>query len=162
MEEGNPETLPSNIVRDIAPYQDQLIIATQNGVCLFNPQSGKCKQLFKDSKEGRKIAMVADVEVDNSTLIAATGEGIFSYRFDTNKLTSYRHDGTQAHSLSNNNVNNIMQDSKGNLWFLHFGKRLDLCTVPLPTKIFENFDKARMALSAIASTIHKNPPLAAN
>ena len=54
MEEGNPETLPSNIVRDIAPYQDQLIVATQNGVCLFNPQTGKCQQLFKDSKEGRK------------------------------------------------------------------------------------------------------------
>ena len=94
MEEGNPETLPSNIVRDIAPYQDQLIVATQNGVCLFNPQTGKCQQLFKDSKEGRKIAMVADVEVDNNgTLwIAATGEGIFSYRFDTNKLTNYRHE----------------------------------------------------------------------
>ena len=146
MEEGNPETLPSNIVRDIAPYQDQLIVATQNGVCLFNPQTGKCQQLFKDSKEGRKIAMVADVEVDNNgTLwIAATGEGIFSYRFDTNKLTNYRHDGTQAHSLSNNNVNNIMQDSKGNLWFSTSGSGLDLYRSA--TNDFENFDKGKNGL----------------
>ena len=90
--------------------------------------------------------MVADVEVDNSgTLwIAATGEGIFSYRFDTNKLTNYRHDGTQAHSLSNNNVNNIMQDSKGNLWFSTSGSGLDLYRSA--TNDFENFDKGKNGL----------------
>ena len=38
--------------------------------------------------------MVADITFDNNgTLwIAATGEGVFSYRFDTNELTNYRHD----------------------------------------------------------------------
>ena len=35
MEEGNPNTLPSDIIRDIIPYKSLLIIATQNGVCLF-------------------------------------------------------------------------------------------------------------------------------
>ena len=146
MEAGNPETLPSNIVRDIAPYGDQLIIATQNGVCLFNPADGKCRQLFKDTKEGRKITMVADVEVDNSgTLwIAATGEGIFSYRFDTNKLTNYRHIIGLPNSLSNNNVNNIMQDSRGDLWFSTSGSGLDLYRPA--TNDFKNFDKASNGL----------------
>ncbi len=37
MKAGDPTTLPSDIVRDIVPYEDKLIIATQNGVCLFNP-----------------------------------------------------------------------------------------------------------------------------
>ena len=88
MKTNDPETLPSDIIRDIAPYQDYLVIATQNGVCLFNPADGKCRQLFQDSKEGKKIKMVADVNFDsNGTLwIAATGEGVFSYRFDTGKL----------------------------------------------------------------------------
>lgn len=54
MEAGNPETLPSDIIRDIAPYQDHLVIATQNGICLFDPANGKCQQLFQDSKEGKK------------------------------------------------------------------------------------------------------------
>lgn len=54
MEEGNPETLPSNIVRDIAPYQDQLIVATQNGVCLFNPQTGNVNSSLKIAKKGVK------------------------------------------------------------------------------------------------------------
>ena len=146
MEEDNQETLPSNIVRDIAPYRDRLIIATQNGVCLFNPQDGKCRQLFKETKEGRKIVMVADLEMDkDSTLwIAATGEGVFSYRFDTGKLTNYRHDAEQPHSLSNNNVNNIMQDSQGNLWFSTSGSGLDLYRPA--TEDFENFDKASNGL----------------
>ena len=67
--------------------------------------------------------MVADVTFDSEgTLwIAATGEGVFSYRFDTCRLTNYRHDATNPNSLSNNNVNNITQDSKGNLSVLHLG-----------------------------------------
>ncbi len=146
MEEDNPETLPSNIVRDITPYQDQLLIATQNGVCLFDPQDGKCRQLFKDTKEGRRIIMVADLEMDaNGTLwIAATGEGVFAYRFDTNKLTNYRHDAEQPNSLSNNNVNNIMQDSRGNLWLSTSGSGLDLYRPA--TNDFANFDKASNGL----------------
>ena len=146
MDADNPNTLPSDIIRDIVPYHDQLVIATQNGVCLFDPQNGLCKQLFKDDKEGRNIKMVADIEFDNKgTLwIAATGEGVFSYRFDSNKLTNYRHDPAKPHSLSNNNINNITQDSKGNLWFSTSGSGLDLY---LPaSNDFENYDREKNGL----------------
>ena len=148
MEEGNPNTLPSDIIRDIIPYKSLLIIATQNGVCLFDPANGQCQQLFKDSKEGKSIKMVADVTFDSEgTLwIAATGEGVFSYRFDTCKLTNYRHDATNPNSLSNNNVNNITQDSKDNLWFSTSGSGLDLYRPA--TNDFENFDKERNGLAS--------------
>lgn len=148
MEEGNPNTLPSDIIRDIIPYKSLLIIATQNGVCLFDPANGQCQQLFKDSKERKSIKMVADVTFDSEgTLwIAATGEGVFSYRFDTCKLTNYRHDATNPNSLSNNNVNNITQDSKGNLWFSTSGSGLDLYRPA--TNDFENFDKERNGLAS--------------
>lgn len=148
METGNPQSLPSNIIRDIAPYQDRLIVATQNGVCLFNPADGKCQQLFKDTKEGRSIAMVADITFDtNGTLwIAATGEGVFSYRFDTQQLTNYRHDPAIPNSLSNNNVNNITQDSKGNLWFSTSGSGLDVYRPA--SNDFENYDKEKNGLAS--------------
>ena len=146
MQKGDDESLPSDIVRDIAPYGDQLVIATQDGVCLFNPADGKCRQLFKDSKEGRSIKMVADVEFDkDGTLwIAATGEGVFSYRFDTHRLTNYHHDPERPGSLSNNNVNNITQDSKGNLWFSTSGSGLDLYRPA--SNDFENFDQGKNGL----------------
>lgn len=65
MEEGNPNSLPSNIIRDLEPYgKDSLIVATQNGVCMIDKASGKCRRLFQDTKEGRSIKMVADIEFD--------------------------------------------------------------------------------------------------
>ena len=43
MKAGDPTSLPSDIVRDIVPYKDKLVVATQNGVCLFNPATGACQ-----------------------------------------------------------------------------------------------------------------------
>lgn len=147
MEDGNPETLPSDIIRDILPYGDDLIVATQNGVCLFYPATGKCKQLFRDSKEGRKIKMAVDITFDNEgTLwIAVSGEGVFSYRFDSNKLINYRHNPSDSGSLSNNNVYNIALDSKGNLWFSTSGSGIDLFHPSTGT--FENFDHEKNGLA---------------
>lgn len=148
MKSGNLETLPSDIIRDIIPYQDKLIIATQNGICLFNPSNGKCRQLFQNTQRGKRIKMVADIVLDhNGTLwIAATGEGVFSYRFDTDQLTNYRHNPNKPQSLSNNNINSITQDSKGNLWFSTSGSGLDLYRPS--TDDFENFDQKKNGLAS--------------
>jgi len=148
MKEDDPNSLPSDIIRDITPYQDQLIIGTQNGICLFDPTTGVCQQLFKDTKEGRAIKMVADLFIDkDSTLwIAATGEGVYSYRFDTRQLINYRHDSEIPGSISNNNINSIMQDSRGNLWFSTSGSGLDL--YHKETDDFENYDMQKNGLSS--------------
>lgn len=146
--EGDPQSLPSDIIRDIIPYKDSLIVATQNGVCLFNPADGKCRQLFKDSSLGRSIKMVASVIIDHEgTLwIAATGEGVFSYRFDTNELVNYRHDPANPASLSNNNVNNITEGRNQDLWFSTSGSGLD--RFRYQTQTFENFDQLHNGLAS--------------
>ena len=148
MKAGDLSTLPSDIVRDIVPYEDKLIIATQNGVCLFHPVTGTCEHLFKDTKEGRNISMVASLYIDkDGTLwISATGEGVYSYRFDTGKLTHYAHNPANPNSLSNNNVNSIMQDSNGNLWFSTSGSGLD--RYRKESNDFENFDVQKDGLSS--------------
>lgn len=148
MKAGDPTSLPSDIVRDIIPYQDKLVIATQNGVCLFNPSTGICQQLFKETKAGREIGMVASLFFDKEeTLwIAATGEGVYSYRFDSGKLTSYAHNPAIPNSLSNNNINSIMEDSDGNLWFSTSGSGLD--RYRKETNDFENFDMQKDGLAS--------------
>ena len=148
MRGNDSNSLPSDIIRDVTPYGNQLIIATQNGVCLFDPATEQCQQLFKESKEGRAIKMVADLFVDkDSTLwIAATGEGVYSYRFDSRKLTNYSHHPQQPGSLSNNNINNITQDGQGHLWFSTSGSGLDLYHPE--TGRFENFDVQKNGLSS--------------
>ena len=144
--ENDIETLPSDIIRDITPHGDSLIIGTQDGVCLFDPQTGKSTQLFKDSEQGRSIRMVADLFVDNENRlwIAATGEGVYSYRFDTKELRNYQHQSKQPRSLSNNNINSITQDTQGRLWFSTSGSGLDLYCPE--TDNFNNFDMQRNGL----------------
>ena len=148
MKAGDPASLPSDIVRDIVPYKDKLVIATQNGVCLFSPSTGSCRQLFKETKEGRNIGMVASLCFDkNGTLwIAATGEGVYSYRFDSGELTNYSHNPATPNSLSNNNINNITLDSSGNLWFSTSGSGLDRYREE--SNDFENFDVQKDGLSS--------------
>ncbi len=144
----DPQGIPSDIIRDIVPYKDSLVVATQNGVCLFNPVDGRCRQLFKDTELGRKIRMVASVLFDHEgTLwIAVTGEGVFSYRFETNQLTNYRHDPADKKSLSNNNVNNIYEGHNNDLWFSTSGSGLDL--FDFKTKTFDNFDLLNNGLAS--------------
>ena len=143
---GDSSTLPSDIIRDITKYKDRLVIGTQNGVCLFDPSDGQCTQMFNDSYEGLKIKMVASVLVDRSGLlwVAGTGEGVYCYDFENGFLTNYRHDPKDEGSLSNNNVNSIMEDSAGNLWFATSGCGLDVLRPGCSH--FENFDMEKNGL----------------
>lgn len=158
---NDPNSLPSDIIRDIVPYKDQLVVATQDGLCLFNPNNGKSQQLLKNFKEGKEIKMVSSLCFDRKgTLwIAATGKGVFAYRFDSNKLKVYVHDSNLPNSISNNNINDITEDSQGNLWFSTSGSGLD--RYRKETDDFENFDTEKNGLLSNCvyqvqeSSIHK-------
>lgn len=145
---GDPSTLPSDIVRDVVLYGDSLVVATQEGVCLFDPATGRARQLFRDTEAGRRIKAVASLLFDDrGTLwVAATGEGLYAYRFDTGVLTRYRHDPDDPASLSGNNINSIVQDRAGNLWIATSGTGLD--RYRYETDDFENFDAAHNGLSS--------------
>ncbi|MDL2214594.1 response regulator [Dysgonomonas sp. OttesenSCG-928-M03] len=146
--ENDTTSLPSDIIRDIIPYKNNLIIATQNGVCLFFPETGKCRQMFKDTEEGRLIKMVADLFIDyyGTLWIAATGDGVFSYDFEEDKLTHYKYNPSDSGSISNNNINNIAQDHYYNLWFSTSGSGLDL--FDYKTGKFTNFDSQKNGLAS--------------
>lgn len=146
MKTGDSHSLPSDIIRDILPYGDQLIIGTQDGVCLFDPPTGSCLQLFKDTKEGRDIKMVGSLCFDQEGTLWMTGNGVYSYRFDTDKLTHYQHDPAVPNSISNNNIYSITKDSSGNLWFSTSGSGLD--RYRRESDDFENFDIQKNGLSS--------------
>jgi Signal transduction histidine kinase len=143
---NDPTSLPSDIVKDIIPYRNELVIGTHNGVCLFNPQNGKARKLFTNINEGKNIKLVSDLFIDHTeTLwIAVPGEGVFSYNFKTNKLTNYQHNPSVPNSISSNNVNSILEDHHHNLWFATSGCGLDLFNYS--TRSFENFDSQKNGL----------------
>ncbi|MFT4223084.1 hybrid sensor histidine kinase/response regulator transcription factor [Dysgonomonas sp.] len=138
--QNDTTALWSNIILDIVPYKNDLVLATEDGVCLFSPKTGKSKRMFRNTERGRAIKMVADLFFDyHGTLwIAATGEGLYSYNMETGELINYRHNPSDPHSISNNNINNIAQDHYYNLWISTSGSGLDLFNYE--TKEFSNFD----------------------
>lgn len=139
---NDPTSLPSNIILDIVPYKENLFVGTDNGICLFYPATGECKQMFKNHKEGKAIKTVTDLFIDyyGKLWIATQGEGVFSYDIDKDELTNYKHDSSNPHSISSNNINNIAQDHYYNLWISTSGSGLDL--FDYNTKEFKNFDSA--------------------
>lgn len=145
---GDPTTLSSDIVRDVVIHDRALIVATQQGVCRFDPETGQARRLFLDTEAGRRIRAVASLLIDDrGTLwIAATGEGLYAYDFASGLLTCYRHDASDPNSLSNNNINSIVQDREGNLWIATSGSGID--RFRYETQDFENFDAAHNGLAS--------------
>lgn len=144
-EEGDQASIPSDIVRDIVPYKDSLVVATQSGVCLFSRTTGKCRQLFRSHKDGKLIRMVADLEFDKNGVLwlAVTGEGVFSYDFKKDALTHYAYRRGEP-GISNNNVNSIFCDSENKIWFCTSGSGLDC--LDQRTGTFQNYDVSNSGL----------------
>ena len=55
MKAGDPQSLPSDIVRDIVPYQNKLIIGTQNGVCLLTRIRKTISNFLKRQKKDETL-----------------------------------------------------------------------------------------------------------
>lgn len=143
---SDPATIPSDIVKDIFPYNGELIVATENGVVLFDPQTERCRPLFKPSKESSLIKNTADLFIDDKGLLwmAVIGEGVFTYNFETEELKNYFYDPDNEAGLSNNNINSINQDFYGNIWLCTSGSGLDLYR--RETDSFQNFDMEKNGL----------------
>lgn len=152
-EEGNPETLPSDVVRKITPYKDCLLVGTHDGVCLFYPQTGKCRKLFTESQVGAAIKTVTDMEFDRQGVlwISVSGEGVFSYDFSKNELLQYKHEEGKPNVISSNNINNILIDSRGMLWFSSSGSGVD-CYNP-ESRRFINYNVENCGL--VSNSIYK-------
>ncbi|MCM1503357.1 MAG: ATP-binding protein [Bacteroidales bacterium] len=140
--------LPSDIIRDILPYGDSLVLATENGVSIFDRRSGNCRKLFAGMPEETQIKKVTDLLMDaNGNLWLSTmGEGVFKYRLESGEIHRYVHDSGIPGSISSNSVYNIFQDSMGNLWFSTSGSGMDRLSPG--SEVFRNYDRERNMLGS--------------
>lgn len=139
----NPKSIPSNIVRDIVPYNNKLLLATDNGIGLFDIKSGECVPLFDESKQNQTIKDVLDLHLDHldNLWISVAGEGVYKYNLETKELTNYRHRPNDIKSLSNNNINSIAQDSRNLLYFCTSGRGIDV--FDYETETFKNYNSEK-------------------
>lgn len=113
----DPSTIPSNVVLDILPHEDNLLIATNNGVALFSPSSGKARKLFTNLKPGEmKFVRNMLFDKEGRLWLAVMNEGVYSYDFNTNNLLKFDYTADDSNSLNSNKVYSIYLDSKGRIW----------------------------------------------
>jgi ligand-binding sensor domain-containing protein/signal transduction histidine kinase/DNA-binding response OmpR family regulator len=101
-----------------AIYRDHrgvLWVGTQHGLNTFDYQTGRFN-LFKAEQFGQEF--IYDIKEDKKGNIwfCSRWNGIFCYQPNTDKITHYTATG-QRGSLSSNQVINIFEDSRQQLWF---------------------------------------------
>lgn len=152
------ETILSNIIRDIVSYNNQLILATPQGVHIFDPQTGISKRMFPEYTN--EITSVSHLFIDHRNIlwICGTENGTYAYNFNTEKLTNYKHNLAIGNSISSNSVNCIFEDSRNRLWFCTNESGFDLYNYS--TDSFENFDAERNGLGS--NTVYSGCELTGN
>lgn len=136
----------SNIIRDILPYKEQLLLATPQGLYLFDPKTGTSKRMLQSKTNN--VASVQSLFIDHRGLlwICGTENGTYSYDMDTRKLVNYKHNLALEKSISSNNINSIFEDSQKRLWFCTNESGIDLYN--FSTDNFENLDVERNDLAS--------------
>lgn len=118
-EKNKPLSLPSNIISDIIPYQNKLLLATHSGVTVFHPEQGTFHPLIKNPQDHQLTITSTNLLIDHQgTLwITCRWHGVSAYNFKTQKLTNYAWTPQTKKGVSSSIINSVYEDSKGRLWF---------------------------------------------
>lgn len=145
---GDKTSIPSNLIEDILPYQGKLILATNNGIGLFNPRTGTCKPLFHEEVALYNTISTFGLTLDHKGILWITNNnnGACAYNFNTQEFSIYKYKSAKEHSISSNSINSIYEDSQNRLWFCTNENGLDL--YHRETDDFENFDMSKNNLAS--------------
>lgn len=141
----NKESLPSNIIREIIPYKNQLLLATHKGIYLFNTITEKSVLLFQDIPNPINSAVSVHIDHQGTLWISGNGEGVYTYK-DNKKIENHKHNHASNQSISSNNVGRIYEDSQKRLWLCTSESGIDLYRYE--TNDFENFDEQKNNLES--------------
>lgn len=112
---GREKSLINNIVRKIIPYKGNLLLATHNGVGLFNPETGECSKLLDDSRLNNR--QIIDMLLDkHNNLWYSYPLGLVKYNLETKKQNEYFAPTTSDRVIGSNLINVLFEDKKGNIW----------------------------------------------
>ena len=111
---GKGNSLINDIVRKIIPFGNKLLLATHNGIGLFNPQTGECENFLKDNRFINR--QIIDMILDNkNNLWFSYSLGLIRYNLDNHEYTEYFvPDSEQVTGC--NLINVLFEDRQGNIW----------------------------------------------
>ncbi|HVY74013.1 MAG TPA: two-component regulator propeller domain-containing protein, partial [Puia sp.] len=114
-EKGNtPNSLSSNFI--VCLYKTRggdILVGTWSGLYKYNPAEDNFLPLPYFNRQAQAI-----LEDRNGTLwVCSYGNGVYYYNARTGAKGSFTYNPNDPASLSNNYVNNLFEDSRGNIWF---------------------------------------------
>jgi len=118
---GNYKSLiKNNLVLDITPNKENkqlLWIGTETGLCLFNTETGTYETF---NRENTKLSneVIKCIYPDGDILWLGTDYGLNIINQKTRKTSVFYHNPIVNHSISNNVIWDIFQDSNNILWFI--------------------------------------------
>ena len=108
---GDDNSIINDNIRKIIPYKnDSLILATHNGIELFNPLDGKCHRLLKHADYTFIIDMLLD---EDNNLWFSCSLGLIKYNLATGTVKQYL---AADIPIGTNVVNVIFQDREKRIW----------------------------------------------
>jgi len=120
-----PDWPKANNTNAIIPYNEDLLVATQNGLFMLDKKK-KNFSLFSD-KLHKIASFVNDIKIDKSNnLWIASINGVYKYNLTSNEIESYLYDASNLASISNNNATKILIDSKDRIWIATSGGGVNL------------------------------------
>lgn len=117
----NPRSLSQNYITDLAVTQDkQLIVSTLRGINIYDPITDDFEQVTQENKNIHSQLnsnFINCIWIDNDIVWIGTETGGI-HKITPRRLSvhNYTHHKDNPHSLSQNLVNAIYEDPKGNLW----------------------------------------------
>lgn len=135
---GNPSSLPMDIVRDIIGFNKYIILGTQKGVAILDPDT----HLFHLLMAREKITQVSSICMDRTKRlwIATEGQGVYTFNLLTRATRHYICKEYSLHSISSNSLNNVMVDARGRIWLSTSSNGIDLYRPKSDN--FENFGQS--------------------
>ena len=97
-------SLINDIVRKIIPYKGNLLLATHNGIGLFDPNTGECVKLLNDSRLNNRQIIDMLVDKDNN-LWFSYSLGLVKYNLETQKRDEYFVPNGSKQSVGPNLIN---------------------------------------------------------
>ncbi|WP_158602519.1 two-component regulator propeller domain-containing protein [Proteiniphilum sp. X52] len=130
-----PELDQSNVVRKILPYNTNYLIATHNGLYLFDKETASFS-VFSEELHQHTTYFV-DIEIDNANNLWVASRGVYKYNIKTKEIKPFFHDPNNEKTISNNDATKIFIDSLNRLWIGTSGGGVNL--FDYTTSVFKRF-----------------------
>ncbi len=116
-EAGNTQSILQGEIRALLAVGDHIWIGTENGLSTLNARSFSIKNYYLPNPDNNNVTSIHDIETDDEgTVYIASYEGLIRVDPASMKYQFFRHVPENIGSLPDNELNEILSESKFTLW----------------------------------------------